>query len=241
MKITDKVIAGVIAHAIADYPNEACGIITAKSRYVRMTNTAAVPEKDFRISPEELLKHDVGAIVHSHPDGPDFPSESDIAGQINTAVPWGICVVDSLGAASVPYFWGSFEYTPPLIGRQFRHGPSGSDGRGDCYALIRDWYQSERGITLPDFARADGWWTVDKGDKDLYVDHFDEAGFVEIRADEVKDGDVFMGRVLSEKINHAGIYIGGGMILHHLSGRESRREPLGRWIKLVDKWVRYNA
>lgn len=237
MTITEKVIANIKQHAAEAYPEEACGIITAKSRYIRMKNTAADPLKDFRISPETLLKYDVAAIVHSHPDGPSFPSENDMRVQIATAVPWGLCVVDSDRVVSTPCFWGSREYIPELIGRRFRHGPSGSDGCGDCYALIRDWYLLERGITLPDFPRPDGWWNTGG---DLYTEHFADAGFHEIRPEEVKEGDVFLGRVLSDVINHGGVYIGGGMILHHLSGRESRREPLGRWVKLIDKWVRYD-
>lgn len=236
MKITEKVISDIKKHAADAYPNEACGIITIKSKYLRMENTAADPKKDFRIDPKEMLKHDIGAIVHSHPDGPKFPSENDMTGQISTAVVWGICVASSDGIVSAPYFWGSPEYIPPLLGRKFRHGPSGSDGCGDCYALIRDWYQLERGITLNEYPRADGWW--EKG-QDLYEDFFRDAGFYEIRADEVRIGDVFMGRVMSNRVNHAGVLLEGGIILHHLAGRESRREPVGRWMKLIDKWVRY--
>lgn len=236
MNITEKVIADIKKHAADAYPNEACGIINTKSRYLRMENTAADPKNDFRIDPKELLKHNIGAIVHSHPDGPKFPSENDMACQISTAVPWGICVSSADGVVSAPYFWGSKEFIPPLLGRKFRHGPSGSDGCGDCYALIRDWYLLERGIALNEYPRADGWW--EKG-QDLYVDFFQDAGFYEIPASEAREGDVFMGRVLSSKVNHAGVLLEGGIILHHLAGRESRREPVGRWMKLIDKWVRY--
>lgn len=236
MNITEKIISDIKQHAAEAYPQEACGIITSKSRYVRMENTAADPKKDFRIEPAEMLKYEVGAVVHSHPGGPCYPSESDMAGQIATAVPWGICIVDSAGEVSTPFFWGSSEFMPPLLGRSFRHGPSGSDGCGDCYALIRDWYLLERGIKLQEYPRADGWW--EKG-QNLYENFFQEAGFYEIRAEEAREGDVFMGRVLCSKINHAGILLEDGLILHHLAGRESRREPVGRWMKLIDKWVRY--
>lgn len=238
MTITEKVIADIKTHAAEEYPREACGVITTKSRYVRMANTAVDPFKDFRIPPEEMLKYNVAAIVHSHPDGPNCPSENDMAGQIATALPWGLCVVGSDLVVSNPYFWGKQEFVPSLIGRRFRHGPSGSDGCGDCYALIRDWYLLERNIALPDFPRPDGWWA---SGGNLYADHFSDAGFREIRQEEVKKGDVFLGRILSDVINHGGVYIGDGIILHHLSGRESRREPLGRWIKLIDKWVRYDV
>ena len=38
--------------------------------------------------------------------------------------------------------------SPPLIGREFRHGASGSDDKGDCYALIKDWYFLEKGVKI---------------------------------------------------------------------------------------------
>lgn len=236
MNITEKVIADIKKHAADAYPNEACGIINTKSRYLRMENTAADPKNDFRIDPQELLKHNIGAIVHSHPDGPNVPSEKDMASQIATAVPWGICISYSSGIVSVPFFWGSREFIPQLLGRPFRHGPSGSDGCGDCYALIRDWYLLERGITLNEYPRADGWWS---NGQNLYEDFFMDAGFYEIKAAEARAGDVFMGRVLCNTINHAGVLLDGSTILHHLAGRESRREPVGRWTKFIDKWVRY--
>ena len=219
----------------SEYPREACGVI-AGGRFIPVKNCAKNPFFDFRMPDDTMLKYDVEAVVHSHPDGPEGPSAADMQGQIATAVPWGICIPFGSGHISKPYWWGDMLTPPPLIGREFRHGPSGSDGKGDCYALIRDWYRQEHGVMLPDFPRSDSWWEY--GDN-LYENNFRATGFKEIAASEARDGDVFFMKVLSSQVNHAGILTGNGqLILHHMSGRLSRQEPLGRWGKFIQKWVR---
>lgn len=235
----DKYYPAIAAHAAEEYPREACGLIVRGKGYVRCENAAEDPERHFALPAAALDMHRGAlAVVHSHPDGPEYPSAADMTGQMNTALPWGLCVVTEDGTVSKPFYWGDSLTPPPLIGREFRHGPSGTDGRGDCYALIRDWYRLEKGIILPDFARDDAWW---ESGENLYSDHFADAGFVEIPASEAKDGDVFMMKIQSDVINHAGILTGGSqLILHHLSGRLSRQEPMGRWYKFITKWVRYS-
>lgn len=225
--------------AEAAFPKEACGCVTKAGLYVPYENIAEAPESNFRMDAGRLWQDDeVAAVFHSHPNGADAPSAADMQQQIETAVPWALCSVNADGTATEPYFWGTADCAPPLLGRSFRHGPSGTDGRGDCYALIRDYFRQERHIGLPEFPRSDGWWNEEGFD--LYTDHFREAGFSEITMKEARAGDVFMARVLSDKINHAGVLLEGGLILHHLSGRLSVTQPLGRWVKLIARWTRYN-
>jgi len=38
--------------------------------------------------------------------------------------------------------------------------------------------------------------------------------------------------------NHAGIYIGNGLFLHHLPNRLSREEPVMRWKSLITHVLR---
>ena len=233
----DGLFQAIRKHAEEEYPRESCGVISG-GRYIPVENRAENPENDFRMPDDIMTRYSVAAVVHSHPDADDAPSEADMLSQIATAVPWGICSVTRDGAGR-PWFWGNGIGVPDLIGRELRHGPSGSDGRGDCYALIRDFYRLERGIILPEFPRGDGWW--ERG-QNLYAEHFSEAGFREIPAEEARDGDVFFMKILSSCENHAGILTGGGqLILHHLSGRLSRQEPLGRWKKFISRWVKYTG
>jgi proteasome lid subunit RPN8/RPN11 len=139
--------AAAKAHAVETYPQEACGVLK-NGTYVRCTNTAT--EKDtFVIAAEEWHNlQPVEALIHSHPDGPGFPSMQDMKSQIDMDIPWGLIVVGKGGPngeimAADPWFWGDTLPIAPLTMRDFRHGPSGTDNKGDCYALIRDVYRSD--------------------------------------------------------------------------------------------------
>jgi cell wall-associated NlpC family hydrolase len=125
-----------------------------------------------------------------------------------------------------------------LLGRDFRPGPSGSDGRGDCYALIRDWYAEHRGIELPEFPRDDEWW---EHGEDLYRENFAAAGFVQIAPEAMQPGDVVLAQVMASTTNHGGIVLPNGLVLHHLRNRLSRAEPLGPWMRFVTHVLRYAA
>ena len=234
------VSAAVRADAIARYPQESCGFVTATG-YVAKDNVAADPTRSFKIRPREWRSSGILAVVHSHPDGPEAPSARDMERQIDTAVPWGLVLTDG-EAATEPYWWGAgIADDVPLLRRPFRHGPTGTDGCGDCYALVRDWYRVERGVGLPEFPRDDVWW---ESGGDLYRDGFGKAGFVDRGAPrdlvaDLEPGEVILFQIRSEVPNHAAVYLGDGLMVHHpasldsLRGRDqslSRREPAHRWI-----------
>jgi len=85
----------IVAHARAEYPNEACGIIVGDGnpaadgralRFVPMRNAAASPLR-YRIDDQELLRLTIEtddadeafwAIVHSHVRSPAVPSPTDV-------------------------------------------------------------------------------------------------------------------------------------------------------------------
>lgn len=243
-------IAAFQAHALEAWPDEACGAITAEG-YVRFANVAADPRRHFDCDAERrplLVEGRILAMVHSHPDDPDHPaprgdfqaygpSAHDIAQQQADAVAWGICLTDGAHCTE-PFFWGEDVPVPPLIGRLFRHGPAGSDGRGDCYALIRDYYRLERGITLPEGMRDWEWWT--RGE-DLYTVNQGPAGFRAISADQALPGDVFLAQIRSPVPNHGGILVRPGYILHHLQGRMSREDSIMPWRKQIVRWLRHEG
>jgi cell wall-associated NlpC family hydrolase len=130
----------------------------------------------------------------------------------------------------------------PLLGRQFFHGVL------DCYTLIRDWYEREAGIALPDFERSDDWWT--KG-QDLYMQGFAAAGFARIPdGAELRAGDVILMAVRAPVANHAGIYLDTralaeapdlhrvpNAMLHHLYGRLSERVVFGGYWRETTRAV----
>lgn len=251
-QFTVKAVEAAKQHARDEYPKESCGLIV-RGEYIPVENIAADPLKDFEISGKLYQKHLVGggleAIVHSHPDGPLFPTEADMESQVATDLPWVILGVDEDGRVSDPIVWGADTPIAPVIGRQFVHGVT------DCYSLIRDVYRlgkdklKEQGVTdewpfppiqLPEQPRADAWW--DDPEVTLYDTHAPLVGFVDIKPHEVKPGDLFfMSLGKTQANNHAGIYLGNNLVLHHLPGRLSRRELAGAWGRHANKWMRYEG
>ena len=99
---------------------------------------------------------------------------------------------------------------------------------------------TENPITLPDFPRDNDWW---RSGEDLYSANFEEAGFRAMTPEEQpENGDVALIIVpRSNVVNHAAVYLGGGLILHHLYNRLSVREPVGRWQRHIVRWIRYET
>jgi hypothetical protein len=221
------------AHALEAFPHECCGVVRA-GVYERMVNNDPNPTEAFDFDRMVLIDPAVQAIVHSHPNGPAHPSAMDMMQQLATDLVWGLVATDGESCQPVMW-WGPGVPVPPLVGRDFRHGPSGSDGKGDCYAMVRDWYREHRGLKLPEVPRDNEWWA--KG-QSLYTDHLEPEGFQSISISQIEPGDGLLLHVLSTVPNHAAIYMGDGLILHHLPNRLSRHEPLGRWINLVTHAIR---
>lgn len=103
----------------------------------------------------------------------------------------------------------------PYVNRPFIHGIF------DCYTLIRDYYRREFGIWLPtNIQRTYGWWN---DGENLYVDGAPHYGFQSVNS--IRRHDVIIMKFTSMP-SHAGIYMGDGMIMHHVGGRFSCIEPL---------------
>lgn len=243
MMLCEAVVRAIQADAIERYPQEACGFVV-DGAYFPYPNQHETPDLAFRISPQAWAaaskRGGIEVVVHSHVNGNAAPSAADMAGQIDSGVPWAIVLTDG-EVAGDPWAWGDALEPPPLRERPFRHGPSGTDGKGDCYALIRDYYRLVCDATLMDFPRDDDWWT--KG-QDLYRVGFEKAGFRRIGAEQVEPGDVFLATLPAGGgtpgiPHHGGIVLESDLILHHLPGRLSRREPLGRWSKFMTHFLRY--
>ncbi|WEU67280.1 C40 family peptidase [Xanthomonas phage JGB6] len=119
-------------------------------------------------------------------------------------------------------------YVAPLVGREFHHGIL------DCYTLVRDYYQQEMNITLKDYERADGWW--ERGEN-LYMKNLEDCGFYQVSEREIKVGDMILMQIRSNEPNHAGVYLGDGLFLHHLYGRLSSRDVYGGYWRDATRFV----
>jgi proteasome lid subunit RPN8/RPN11 len=237
-------LADLQRHALHCYPDECVGIIDTAGRYIPLANVAADPtrhgEADHTALAAAIRGGNVRAFCHSHPGGPDCPSEQDMRAQMDMDVPF-VIVATNGQACAAPFAWGDqLLDEAPLIGRTFRHAVT------DCYSLIRSFWWQEHGIRLPDYPRNWGWWhDQQEGEKDLYRRYFADAGFREVDRSEVRHSDVWLAAIRSEVPNHAGVYLDGGLALHHPSSgqahdpcRLSLREPMARWVPYVTHWVR---
>ena len=84
--IPGEVRAELAAHARAEAPNEACGLIVLRDgraeRYVRGRNALASPYRyELEVDPEVWFLEDEGfelAVFHSHPETAPRPSRTDL-------------------------------------------------------------------------------------------------------------------------------------------------------------------
>jgi len=225
-----------LEHARADYPREACGLLVIRKGrevYARCRNIG-VGTDQFVIHPEDYAAADIQGeivgVVHSHPGMSPEPSQADRVACEASGLPWHI-----VGFPSED--WVRIEptgFVAPLVGREWSHGVL------DCYSLVRDWFRSERGVLLPNFARFDDWW---KRGENLYLDNFAQVGFEAVNSADLRNlqpGDCFLMQVASPVPNHAAVYLGDGLILHHLQGRLSSRDVYGGyWHKVTTHTLRY--
>ncbi|AHN74684.1 peptidase P60 [Pandoraea pnomenusa] len=229
--MNEKTLNAIRKHAADEYPRECCGLILVakgRERYVRCQNLAQGTEH-FVMAPADYAAAeeagDLVAVVHSHPDAPAAPSEADLVSCEATGLPWHILSWPDDDVRSIE----PSGYVAPLVGRTFAHGVL------DCWSLVRDFYARELHIELPDFERRDDWWAHGEN---LYMDGYPKAGFVPVSQDmPEKVGDVILMQRRSDVPNHAGVYLGDGLMLHHMHGRLSTREVYGGYWREITRCV----
>lgn len=223
----------IVEHAHKEYPRECCGLLViyrGREVYIPCRNIG-VGTDNFVIHPEDYAAADqvgeIVAVVHSHPNLSPEPSQADRVACEASGLPWHIVSIPNATWSEL-YPNG---YKAPLVGREWSHGVL------DCYAIIRDWYEQERGIKLPDFERHDDWWHQGAN---LYLENYEKAGFRRVIDEPLAVGDVIIMQVQSPVPNHAAVYIGDDLILHHVQNRLSTRDIYGGyWRKNTTHIVRY--
>ncbi len=101
----------MLAHAAADHPREACGILLARGdtviEAVAARNVAPHPETGFEIDPAVLLAThrrargdglNVAGWYHSHPNGVGEPSKTDAARAVEDGKIWVIAAAGQVSA-----------------------------------------------------------------------------------------------------------------------------------------------
>lgn len=104
----DTLIEAMSRHAQAEYPKEACGIITKHLTYIPTKNISPHPKKSFIVDPLAIMKHrqDILGFFHSHPGSEDpIPSSKDV---VSTAFEEYLFVV-GFGSKFYRYWSENFE------------------------------------------------------------------------------------------------------------------------------------
>lgn len=165
------------------------------------------------------------AYLHTHPipsHEPLVPSMLDMQMFASSDKPQGIMNYCSHSDVVKPTFWhSSIQATEEsLLGRSYRWGDYGSDGKGDCFAIIADWYRLNKGYEFPIIPR-------DFYDKNGYYYTLNHQGLCEIKAldSPLENGDLIVIRV-GRQGEHAGVYVGDGLMLHHPMNGVSRLTPI---------------
>lgn len=217
------------AHAIESFPNEAVGAVI-EGAYRPLVNVAADPQRCFEV---ESLPIGTEALIHSHTlDPSQAPSAHDMASQQATGLPWGILACNGVSCSEIEWF-GDDGPVAPYLGRKFLSGVR------DCWCLIRDIYRQEQGIVLPNLPRDENWF---EREIDLLSPaNIAAAGFRQISFEEVRPGDLCLGMLASRIVNHCGLYVGRGLILHHMRDRLSCREPVKPWERTIRYFLRHEA
>lgn len=221
MKLNENIKKLALQHAKEESPRESVGlvhIVKGKERYFKCNNLAETPDEHFVLDPDNYEKAEkqgeIIAIIHSHPRTHHNPSPADLVACEKSGLHWFIINPKT-------ELWGSCKpsgYELPYVGRSFFHGVV------DCYTLVRDFYKKEFGIQLNDYFRKDKWW--EKGEN-MYLDNFKNEGFYEISLKEIQYGCVVLMNIESDVPNHAAIYLGDNIVLHHVQGRLSSRDVYG--------------
>lgn len=224
----------ILAHALETPTVEVCGLVIAagnKFRLIRGRNIAAKPREQFDLDPEAWLEvgddESVIGVYHSHPFGTAAPSLADKTMCEATGVAFHIVGVPRQDYVCIQ----PHGFRAPYEGRPYVHTIH------DCYAIMRDWYNWEYDIQLPDPKRDDFWW--EKG-QTLYLDLYESYGFIRLSDAQPVKGDIFLIQANSRTPNHSAIYVGDNTILHHVQGRLSCTSPWGgMWQKHTTHHLRH--
>lgn len=257
--VSNQSIEAAKQHALHQFPRESVGIVIKTEEgdeYIPCTNISESGHETFKLPEDEYAaaedRGEIVAIVHSHPNGTARPSIPDRLACEQSGHPWMIIALgvrggietNADGSPIIEYgdigWIEPVKYEAPLIGREFYYGVF------DCYTLIKDWYKRTYDYELPDVDHGkEGWWDKDSLNYDPnfspYLDNLQANGYVEVQG-ALQVGDIILMQIKSHTANHAAVYLGDGIMLHHLYGRLSERVVYGGyWKDVTRKYIRHSG
>ena len=232
--IDGKLKQEILAHAEQCKPQESCGFVVfdgEQNIYIPCVNVSPDPINYFEIAPEEFIgAEDVGEIislVHSHPGfgderGLPYLSTADRECQAKLGLDFWLVVDGGIKC---------FRNIPPLLGREFENC------KLDCRSIVMDCYMLA-GVEILDSSEYEFNWFEQEN---LYEEGMQRCGFHRLmHDDDIQLGDVVLCQIGSKVANHAAVYLGNQMLLHHSQGRLSSRVPYdGFWLNVTHSVWRF--
>ena len=218
-------------HAENVLPDESCGllaIIKGEKKYWPCKNLSKENFDYFILDPEDYAdcedQGEIIGLVHSHPQGSAYPSETDKAGCEFSGLEWYIYSLEDKS-------WHSFKpsgWKPnDLIGREWAWGIQ------DCWSLVTDYYEKKLNINLKK-------WERPKTIKEFAEQPYFDEGLLSMNfklVDDIQENDILLMEGTYNKLNHVAVYIGDQMILHHVIGKLSCREIFDLQYQQITKKV----
>lgn len=232
-----NIIDQITHQAAIHFPREACGFIldiAGQPQLLPCENISHQPERSFLIEPMLFAQHSghIKAVYHTHPNQKPTPSVADIASAERCGVPF---LILSYPGSEIHTYTPSGMLPAPYEGRPFVYGVL------DCLSLVIDYYRHEFGIEINDGERKRWEWWQDIDNFYEFVGGFKNQGFFEV--DRPAVGDVVIMQVRGLCPNHAAIYCGDSVILHHPSeGNLSKFDMYGHyWRKNTVCFLRHTS
>ena len=238
INLTKKIFNQIKNHSLKDNPKECCGLLVDNNKNLEIfkcKNIALDQENNFSINPEDYLKASLSgkiiAFYHSHcsEKNPNSFSILDKLNSIHHKLPIILYYIPT----NEFKIFNSSKLDCEYIGRPFEFNVS------DCFTLVRNFYEKEYNILLPDILRNDKW---EKEDQNRIINNIEKYGFSLIKDDALEFGDIIL--IYNTKRiapSHFMIYLNNNQVLHHRFQGYSTIEHFGEeYRKQTYGVARYN-
>lgn len=212
-----------IAHARQEFPLESIGAII-DDVYVPFINVSESPEDHAKIdSPawfQAYTENRVDCIVHSHNDM-DRASLADQRYQQALRIP--SLILNMKNQSMVDCILFGTDEPAPAIGRPFFYGAF------DCFSSVRDYLRTEHDALLPHPPYEWEFWVRAESPIEDMIESNKELplAYLSKFPAELELGDVLLYKHGGTRfVNHIGVVVDKGLVLHHFYGRISHTFPV---------------
>jgi len=214
----EQAMKDAIEHCRLCLPDEGCGIFV-ENKFIPYENKSPDKSNSFMISDnlfnQYYMDNKIQVIIHSHNDYP-HASKQDLIQQREIEIPFGI-INFRKGGCEHFIFFGKGIARDPLMRRPFFFGVF------DCLTLVKDYSYKWSGVDIPDPPRDLNYWKDEPLFEEAVSDVNYPVNFININ--KTKENDFIFYKFDSKYINHVGVILPNGRILHHFINRVSCTLP----------------